>query len=468
MTLCNVAVLSLLLASDAFVLHSPTARHATTARLLTPAPLTARRNSKLSNATEAVYEKDDSFDPFLLNDLKHQLIELRQEEGSMDAQLFPTAAKEASPTDAAVNKARLLLLVAAALYGTNFSCVKMLGQTELPVGATSTLRFGLAALATLPFLLPSPAALARGWKDPQVAAAVAGLEVGMWNSLGYIAQAVGLETTLASKSAFLCSLAVVTVPMLDALTGKMMLPRQIIGVLLALGGVAILELGGLTDLHLSSGDVASLVQPLAFGMGFWRMEAAMHRYPNQAMRSTAGQLMAIAIASAIYCSVTEPGALSMEHVQHWLSDPTIVMGLVWTGVITTALTVYMETVALETLSAAETTLIFSTEPLWGTAFAAAVMGEQLGVDDGLGALLIVSGCLFSNLGLDGIKKLFNKRATQPKQVKNAASTATQLAFFHSGVAAGIASLTSSAWNNLSVAGKVAVMELQDFVEDLLP
>ena len=68
-----------------------------------------------------------------------------------------------------------------------------------------------------------------------------------------------------------------------------------------------------------------------------------------------------------------------------LSNPTILLELFWTGVITTALTVYMETCALKTLSAAETTLIFSTEPLWGTAFAAAVMGEQLGMNAAVGA-----------------------------------------------------------------------------------
>ena len=118
-------------------------------------------------------------------------------------------------------RARLLLLGAAALYGTNFSVVKILGDT-MPVGISASLRFGLAALATLPWLLQPPKDGSKllldfskneeqqpsknMWERMQqvvststVGAALAGFEVGMWNSVGYLAQAVGLETTDASK-----------------------------------------------------------------------------------------------------------------------------------------------------------------------------------------------------------------------------------------------------------------------------
>lgn len=112
-------------------------------------------------------------------------------------------------------KARLLLLGASALYGTNFSIIKIIGDS-MPVGISASLRFGLASLATLPWLLqppkdgslliPKTEKNANLWQTFQqmastttVGAALAGFEVGMWNSVGYLAQAVGLETTDASK-----------------------------------------------------------------------------------------------------------------------------------------------------------------------------------------------------------------------------------------------------------------------------
>ena len=335
-------------------------------------------------------------------EMKHFFDEVEQERmllhSSMTPQLVP---KVKSQQEQDVWNARLLLLGAAALYGTNFSVVKLLGEV-MPVGAMGTLRFGLAALATLPFLVAKP----RSNSDltTTLAATLAGLEVGMWNSFGYVAQAIGLESTPASESAFLCSLAVVIVPLLDQLTGKKLSMKQIVGATMAVVGVAFLELGGGPMHSFTSGEIASLIQPFAFGIGFWKMEQAMRSHSDEASRIAAAQLFAIFCTSAAFCTVGG-NVPDMTQIMAWLTDPVILGALVWTGAITTALTVYMETVALKTLSAAETTLIFSTEPMWGAAFAAVVMGEQFGVSAIAGGGLILAGCLVSNLGLDGMRNI---------------------------------------------------------------
>ena len=331
-----------------------------------------------------------------------------------------TATKKEKEPMSDVVKARLLLLCAAALYGTNFSLVKILGETGMSVGLSSTLRFGMAALVTAPWLLKVEKEHKDSrWEtlfDPngrEFQAAMAGLEVGMWNSIGYVAQAVGLETTSASKSAFLCSLAVVMVPMLDYLSGKKLLTRQVVGAVLAVIGVGVLELEGMSSLSdfansLEPGDIASLIQPIAFGLGFWRVESAMSKFPNEADRATGAQLLAVFLGSAAYMVVmgtfVDPSTIpDMNTLVSWVTDPVILGALFWTGVVTTALTIYMETVALKTLSAAETTLIFSTEPLWGSAFACTVMGETFGMNAAFGAIMIMSGCLWSNLDWKRVK-----------------------------------------------------------------
>mmetsp|Transcript_26904 Transcript_26904/g.58830 ORF Transcript_26904/g.58830 Transcript_26904/m.58830 type:complete len:328 (-) Transcript_26904:168-1151(-) len=239
--------------------------------------------------------------------------------------------------------------------------------------------------------------------DTRLPAIIAGLEVGAYNSVGYISQAIGLETTDASKSAFICSLAVVIVPILDFLAGKKLLPREIVGAAMAVAGVGFLELGGGGGgggavQSISTGELITLMQPLAFGMAFWRMEHACERFPEEAKRLTAAQIFAVFVSSAAYTHFFSGDHSSLTQIVDWVSDPMILGAIFWTGCITTALTLYMETLALKTLSAAETTMIFSTEPLWGTAFASAVVGEQLGLGAGVGAALILGGCLFSNMG----------------------------------------------------------------------
>ena len=369
------------------------------------------------------------------------------------------------------NMARLLLIGAAALYGTNFSVVKMLGQTDMSIALSATLRFGLAALITSPWLFEQTEnANDANEGDHRVGVTLRGMEVGFWNSAGYIAQAVGLGTTLASKSAFLCSLAVVTVPLLDFATGKRLEGRQITGIILALLGVAVLELGGLSasDLALTSGDLASLVQPLAFGVAFWRMEQVMHKYPEEAKRATAAQLLAVFLGSAAYGLVSDPGFFDVTQIIQFVSQPTVLFSLFWTGCITTALTIYMESTALKSLSAAETTLILSTEPLWGTAFAAAVLGEQVGMDTGIGAVLIIAACLISNLGLDGIKHLVisgaSSKSSSNKGDKSNNQSADDVEF--SDFARG--GFFAAAGSSFLGVIKETALQIQDFLIDVFP
>jgi len=306
---------------------------------------------------------------------------------------------------------RILLLCASALYGTNFTVVKILDE-HIPIGAAAMLRFTLAAAITSPWIFSKSGSSKTDLQnietqegfvsESSLSIALVGMEVGMWNCLGYIAQAYGLETIDASKSAFICSLAVVVVPILNAFQGKPMTTRSFTSAAMAVAGVAFLELGDcvLTGSgHFGIGDIASLLQPVAFGIGFWRLEHALVKFPSEASRLTAWQLLAVAMISSTYCllglSGTEPP--SVNDVVSWLSDPTILSAVAWTGCVTTALTIYMETRAFKTLSATEATLVLSTEPIFGAAFAGAVVGERFGVSAYTGAVLIILGCVLGGL-----------------------------------------------------------------------
>lgn len=136
----------------------------------------------------------------------------------------------------------------------------------------------------------------------------------------------------------------------------------------------------------------------------------MEKYPTEAGRLAAAQLLMVFIISLSYLVCWSPVAgddlllsdacnvlPTASEIMAWLQDPYILGMLFWTGVVTTAFTIWMETLALKTLSAAETTLIFSTEPLFGTAFAAIVAHECLGAEAAIGAAFIIGGCLVSGI-----------------------------------------------------------------------
>jgi len=316
-----------------------------------------------------------------------------------------------SPEEMSLWTARVILIVTAALYGTNFGCVKILGQSLDPsVGAL--LRFTASGLTFAPWLIPNLQAKRN--------VVLGGLEVGIYTFIGYLAQAIALQTTPASTAAFICALVVVVVPLLDLIWEVYFAKEKfeegsssaknpyfaIFPALVAAAGVGVLELGG-SEMP-GFGDLLAIVQPICFGTAFWRSEALTRDYPKDTAVFTGACMATIAFGSFIWTifdhivPMIPKGAdyiwQDLQTIKGHLADPIILAAILWTGIVTTALTIYGENKAMVKVTAAESTIIFSTEPLWGTVFSAVTLGEQIGWNTILGAILILTSCLWSTLG----------------------------------------------------------------------
>lgn len=187
----------------------------------------------------------------------------------------------------------------------------------------------------------------------------------------------------------------VVVPLLDALVrGKILQNKEIASVALACFGVGLLEVGP-TGLSITPGDILAFMQTIFFGIGYWRLGSVSHSHPHQAARVTVGQLTAVAGGATLY-ALTEFGLghldASVDLFIEWLGDPFILCALVWTGLISTALALYLETVALKVVSATELTLLMTTTSLWGASFAYLTIGEVLSPTGMVGGLMILAGC----------------------------------------------------------------------------
>jgi drug/metabolite transporter (DMT)-like permease len=383
---------------------------------------------------------------------------------------------------------RALVLLAAAIYGTNFATVKMI-DSEIPLSISASIRFSLAAtvVSTIAFVYESlqPDKFTITQKDNALSALdnppsgsgyfdsnligmtgalLGGYEVGIWYCLGYIAQAIALQTVSASKSGFYNALAVVVVPILDRFLGakKTPLAKPIISaILLAVLGVACFSLESTSDtsgfastvvplkpllvpledlgslstsvsgenavestiaMTTAAGSLASapdffaterwsfgtadlycLAQSLFFGFGYWRLERVSTSYPDYSLRSTVGQLQAVAIGAIVY-SVFVAKDLSFstmlnwpDSLQFWLHDEFIVEGLLWTGIVSTAFAMYLETIALNIVTATELTILMTTTSLWGAGFSYWQLGDTLSAPGWVGGILILTGCLITSL-----------------------------------------------------------------------
>ena len=242
--------------------------------------------------------------------------------------------------------ARALLLAVAILWGTNFASVKYLENLCFhppcvhPPSEAALARFGVAGLVSIPFLLHKR-------KD----IIIAGFECGVWITLGYVSQALALSTISSGKCAFICSLTVVVVPLIEALFfGKAIKPVNLVSGALAIVGVGILE--GMVDfnellsaqpaladatsavvsstpsnlvssaaeiststsstswlasleatLGVSKGDILALGQPFGFGIAFMRIEHYVEKFKedkNRIMTLSAAQCVIVGILSLFW------------------------------------------------------------------------------------------------------------------------------------------------------------------------
>mmetsp|Transcript_3532 Transcript_3532/g.10856 ORF Transcript_3532/g.10856 Transcript_3532/m.10856 type:complete len:460 (-) Transcript_3532:158-1537(-) len=346
---------------------------------------------------------------------------------------------------------RLAILGCACVYGSNFAVVKTLDAAMIP-SLSASFRFGLACVAC------APIAARFGKEARETSFWLGAAEAGVANALGYVAQAVGLETVDASVSAFVCSLAVVVVPALDSFILRKPTSRATwVGAAVASLGVACLSLdcasGTVSGARPTClGVLATACQPLCFGYGFWRTEqlfqascaeesdaatttpvrAAAAAAAEECLLETKEEEMPLVsscessqclVAASLCCAATQLAAVKGTADVWLLTDVArghlgstardvlrtfesaghfdVLSALVWTGLVTTALTVVFETLALSKISARESSLIFTTEPLFGAAWASLLLHEHFGARALLGGALVIAACLSTALASGG-------------------------------------------------------------------
>lgn len=285
------------------------------------------------------------------------------------------------------------LLFVTAVWGATFVMVQD-AVTGFPVFAFLALRFALAALVLLPFLLRNRAVGSADSRrslhaaGTRVAAAswLPGILVGIALFAGYAFQTFGLRFTTPAKAGFITGMSVVLVPLGQAIFLRRP-PRRnsIIGVALAAAGLALLSLQA--DLSVSVGDLLVLACAVAFSVHI----LLVGRYaPDwQPLRLAFVQIVTVAVLSSA-------AALLVDRPVPW-PPGNVWFAAAFTGLLATALAFFVQSRAQQATSPTHTALIFAAEPVFAGLFSFLLIGEVLGPRQILGSALIVAGMLVSEL-----------------------------------------------------------------------
>lgn len=313
-----------------------------------------------------------------------------------------------------------VVCVLCAVWASNFACAKVvLAQPGVDASLYAVARFSLAAVSLLPGAIDAARRGLISWETARGA-----FVCGSWVAFGYLGQTVGLMTTTPSRACVICSLNCIFVAIVAELSRVNSTKdkgyktnfdlKKLIPAFIAVAGVAIIELQGAAG-NPTIGDLLCFSQPIGFGMGYLQLEELMKKEPNAALPVSGIKLAVVATAalalfelsphaaanlaasSVVDASVVE-GGTSLWKVPDFtpiISSPVALGAICYTGIVTTSLALWVESIAFQRVQATDASIILTTEPLFAAAISAVLVGEQFGASDAIGAFFIVGACIYA-------------------------------------------------------------------------
>ena len=276
-------------------------------------------------------------------------------------------------------KAELSLLLLAFFWGVTFPLVKIALNFCSPF-LFLAIRFGLATLII--WLVYS-----KRISLVDKATLKAGIILGIFLFLGYAFQTVGLKYTAASKSAFITGLFVIMVPPLSVLLVREK-PKifSLLGVALAVSGLWLMTRPRGSEFNV--GDFLTFFCAISFSFHVIFVQIYAKEFPFEKLVFV--QLLTTALLSI-------PSMFLLE-TRKLIYNPNLLSGILVTALFATALGITIQNRMQKDTTATKASVIYTMEPVFAGVFSYLILGEGLGSVGMVGAGLILSGMLCSELG----------------------------------------------------------------------
>ena len=271
----------------------------------------------------------------------------------------------------------LSLLFVTLVWGATFPILKI-ATAQLSGIETSALRFALAALCMLPWAIRAPR---KAWRD--------GMVLGGLLLFSYVAQAYGLQFISSNRSAFLTSLNVLMVPLLNRAFGNPLSWRVVAAAMLACVGIGLMSWDGGT--HLVA-DVSTILSAAAYALYVILLSARSGRHDARTLAAT--QIVCMAVLGWLWMLGAAHGSDRMATLYVRL-NAEILWGLAYLGLIATAGMLFLQARAQRHVSADKAALIYAMEPVFAALFAWVWLHEGLSLRAALGAVLVMFAVVFS-------------------------------------------------------------------------
>jgi drug/metabolite transporter (DMT)-like permease len=278
---------------------------------------------------------------------------------------------------APVNRPTFALLLVSLLWGTTFVAVKAGLDDASPILFVG-IRFGIAALLSL--------ALVR---DPRVIrqSLAVGVPLGAMMAFGYASQSIGLTMTTPSRSAFVTGLNVALVPLWAAcFFGRRPPALSVLGLVVTIPGLWLLT--GPTGGGWNAGDSWTLVCAVFFALHL----VALSRFAPRA--DPGGLLVTQLAATSGLCFLASP----LLETPRVVVTSELALALLVTAVFAGVFVSWLQIRYQPRVDPTRAAVVYVTEPVFAAFFSWWITGEVFAPIGWIGAALILSGMLLSELG----------------------------------------------------------------------
>jgi len=276
------------------------------------------------------------------------------------------------------NRAELWLLSCTLIWGGTFVIVK-LGLDDISPLLFITVRFAIATLVFLPFVLPVMKSMTTG-------TLLRGSILGILLSIGFITQTVGMQHTTASKSAFITGLLVVFTPIFQIVIERR-LPRlgNLLGIVLVLVGLFLLT--SPEGSSFTTGDALTLVCAAVFGLYIVYLDVFARS--DDFRHLTILQFVVALVSAGVGLWLFEEPRFVLSAFTAW--------ALGYLAILATVVTLVVQTRYQKDTSPTRAAVIFSIEPVFAAILAYLVLGEEIGLMGIAGGAIVIAGLLVSEL-----------------------------------------------------------------------
>ncbi len=283
-------------------------------------------------------------------------------------------------------KSDLFLIFITAVWGSSFTLMKNI-LDDIPPFTFLALRFSTAAIILLIIFH-------KKLRELNKASILKGFVIGLMLFGSLALQVIGLNYTTAPNSAFITSLNVIMVPIVSSILLKKKPARSsMIGVAFAFIGLFFVS-GGL-NFKVSIGEILTFLCAICVTMQIIFID----KFTNNE------DPVLLGVLQVVFSAILSIGSWIYIDFKPFTLNQSIVITILVTGVLGTALAYTGQTIVQKFTSPTRAALIFTLEPVFGVVFFILIpnsqsIAERISLHTLIGCVLILLGTLVSELKFD--------------------------------------------------------------------